>query len=229
MAKASAKPASKTPATSKEKSKTSDKKAEIKEIKQEATKAPTSKAAAKASETAKAAPKTKAPAKDDATSETANADANVHSGGLFKKLLAIGKTKGFVSFDELNTILPPDLYSPEQIEGIVATLIESGISVRDAKGKAIEQGMATSGDCDADDDDAFIPTAEAAEEETEQQEEVVDIGRTDDPVRLYLREMGSVELLSREGEIELAKRIEQGRQMIIGSLVELPTVMRQIS
>src|SRR5690606_27608353 len=56
-----------------------------------------------------------------------------------------------------------------------------------------------------------------------------DLGRTDDPVRLYLREMGSVELLSREGEIELAKRIEAGRQMIIGSLVEFPFIMRQIA
>ncbi|MBI1275644.1 RNA polymerase sigma factor RpoD [bacterium] len=154
------------------------------------------------------------------------------AGSIFKKLVALGKTKGYVSFDELNGILPPDVYSPEQIEGIVATLVESGISVRDAKGKPIDRDTRanTGGEFDEDDDDTgFVPPPAEAEDEAEPQEEVSDIGRTDDPVRLYLREMGSVELLSREGEIELAKRIEQGRQMIIGSLVELPMVMRQFA
>ena len=128
-----------------------------------------------------------------------------------KKMVARGKERGYVSYDELNAALPPDQVTHEQLEDILAMLSEQGINVVEG-----EEG-----------DDA----AEAAgEDEAEARGNVDDddIGRTDDPVRMYLREMGSVELLSREGEIAIAKRIEAGREMMIGGICESPLTMRAI-
>src|SRR6476661_1934072 len=105
-----------------------------------------------------------------------------------KKMVARGKERGYLTYDELNAALPQDQVSSEQIEDTMTMLSELGINLAEA-----EEGEAeTRGNVDDD-----------------------DIGRTDDPVRMYLREMGSVELLSREGEIAIAKRIEAGRDMMI--------------
>lgn len=136
-------------------------------------------------------------------------------GSAVKKMVAQGKERGYVTYDELNAALPPDEVSSEQIEDTMAMLSEMGINVVD-------------GDDDKDDDKET-----KAEEETEQTSaggnvDESDIGRTDDPVRMYLREMGSVELLSREGEIAIAKRIEAGREMMIGGLMESPLTIRAL-
>ncbi len=124
----------------------------------------------------------------------------------FKKLVALGKTKGFVTFDELNNALPADQTSPEQIESAIATLAEAGVNIVEQE----SEGTAVAKDADAE------------------EEEAEDFGRTDDPVRMYLREMGNVDLLSRDGEIEIAKRIESGRERVIGSLCEIPSVIQEI-
>jgi RNA polymerase primary sigma factor len=128
-----------------------------------------------------------------------------------KKLIAKGKERGYVTIDELNAALPPDLTSSEQIEDVTANLSEMGINV--VENEESEDAAATTGEADGEgraagnlDDD--------------------DVGRTDDPVRMYLREMGSVELLSREGEIAIAKRIEAGREMMIGGICESPLTIR---
>lgn len=136
-------------------------------------------------------------------------------GSAVKKMVAQGKERGFVTYDELNAALPPDEVSSEQIEDTMAMLSEMGINVVDSE--------------DDKDDDKEAK----AEEETEQTSasgnvDESDIGRTDDPVRMYLREMGSVELLSREGEIAIAKRIEAGREMMIGGLMESPLTIRAL-
>ena len=129
-----------------------------------------------------------------------------------KRLIAKGKERGYVTFDELNAILPPDQNSSEQIEDVMANFSEMGIQV-------VESEENEEGDLPA----AKAEKAEEAEEE-EQTGNVdeASLGRTDDPVRMYLREMGSVELLSREGEIAIAKRIEAGRDMMINGLCESP-------
>ena len=132
-----------------------------------------------------------------------------------KKLLAKGKERGYLTIDELNGILPQDQVSSEQIEDTMTMLSEMGINVIDGE----------------ESDDAPEKAAEEAEEETKPAGNLNDdeIGRTDDPVRMYLREMGSVELLSREGEIAIAKRIEAGREKMIGSLCESPLTMQAIT
>jgi RNA polymerase primary sigma factor len=129
-----------------------------------------------------------------------------------KKMVARGKERGYLTYDELNAALPPDQVSSEQIEDTMAMLSEMGINVIESE-ESEEPSAAESEDGDGEvrgnlDDD--------------------DIGRTDDPVRMYLREMGSVELLSREGEIAIAKRIEAGREMMIGGICESPLTVRAL-
>src|SRR6516165_3093945 len=135
-----------------------------------------------------------------------------------KRLIARGKERGYITFDELNQILPPDQNSSEQIEDVMANFSEMGIQVVESE--------------ETEDGEAPVVKAEKADEaEEEEQTGNVDeasLGRTDDPVRMYLREMGSVELLSREGEIAIAKRIEAGRDMMIGGLCESPLTFKAI-
>src|SRR3546814_933522 len=128
-----------------------------------------------------------------------------------KKMIAKAKERGYVTYDELNAVLPPDQMSSEQIEDIMSLLSEMGITVIESE----EQDEA------AVDDDSKESTATATGNLNDD-----DIGRTDDPVRMYLREMGSVELLSREGEIAIAKRIEAGREKMIGGICESPLTIR---
>ena len=125
---------------------------------------------------------------------------------IVKKLLALGKTRGFITYEELNNILPSDEFSPEVIDAAISALAQADITVT-------EEG-------------APADPSEAPEEA--EAEEAENVGRSDDPVRMYLREMGNVELLSREGEIEIAKRIESGREMVISALTECPLVMKEI-
>src|ERR1700726_4362852 len=129
-----------------------------------------------------------------------------------KRMLGRGKERGYVTYDGLNAALPTDQVSSEQIEDTMTMLSELGINVVENE-DAEEPAAADTEDGDPEgrgnlDDD--------------------DIGRTDDPVRMYLREMGSVELLSREGEIAIAKRIEAGREMMIGGICESPLTVRAI-
>ncbi len=136
-----------------------------------------------------------------------------------KKLIARGKERGYVTYDELNAALPSEQVSSETIEDTMAMLNDLGINV-------VENEESEDGD-----PAAAKPVAKAEEEEEEEGGGNVDeesLGRTDDPVRMYLREMGSVELLSREGEIAIAKRIEAGRDMMIGGLCESPLTFKAI-
>src|SRR5260221_8413254 len=132
-----------------------------------------------------------------------------------KKLVARGKERGYITYDELNSALPGDQVSSEQIEDVMAMLSELGINLVEG-------------------DEGEEPEAAGAEEGGDNETRAggnvddEDIGRTDDPVRMYLREMGSVELLSREGEIAIAKRIEAGRDMMIGGICENPLTIRAI-
>jgi RNA polymerase primary sigma factor len=130
-------------------------------------------------------------------------------------MVAKGKERGYVTYDELNAALPQDQVSSEQIEDTMTMLSELGINVVEAE-------------------ETEEPAAPVDEEASDGESRVngnlddEDIGRTDDPVRMYLREMGSVELLSREGEIAIAKRIEAGREMMIGGICESPLTMRAV-
>ena len=127
-----------------------------------------------------------------------------------KTLMRLGKERGYVTHDELNAALPAEDFTSEQIDDFMSTLNEMGVSVVEA----------------ADSDDSS--EGEGEEQRSAGNVSDSDVSGTDDPVRMYLREMGSVELLSREGEIAIAKRIEAGRELMIGGICESPLTIRAL-
>ncbi|MGE3930691.1 MAG: RNA polymerase sigma factor RpoD, partial [Hyphomonadaceae bacterium] len=139
------------------------------------------------------------------------------SDAAVKKMIKAAKTRGFVTHEELNKVLPSEEFSSEQIEDVMSQLNEMGINVVDSE----EEGEAAE-----EDNKAVAVRDEAAKPAVTNTRE--DADRTDDPVRMYLREMGSVELLSREGEIAIAKRIEAGRDAMIRGLCESPLTFEAI-
>ncbi len=141
-----------------------------------------------------------------------------------KKLLKVGKQRGYVTYDELNSVLPSEEVSSEQIEDTMAMLSEMGINVVDSEEN--EEAAADDTPDTPDEDDGRSVTVQALPAKAEGRAEPAD--RTDDPVRMYLREMGTVELLSREGEIAIAKRIEAGREAMIAGLCESPLTFQAI-
>jgi RNA polymerase primary sigma factor len=143
-------------------------------------------------------------------------DANV------KKLLTRAKKKGYITIDELNEALPQDQMSSEQIEDVMSAINEMGVQIVENE-EAGEDGEEAEAEEEIEAVDAADPNGAP---EVEKKKELVD--RTDDPVRMYLREMGAVELLSREGEIAIAKRIEAGRDTMILGLCESPITFNAI-
>ena len=134
-----------------------------------------------------------------------------------KRMIAEARERGYITYDQLNTVLPPDQVSSEQIEDVMSMLSEMGINI-------IE-------DDEVEDEDRG-PTdlvATGTKDVAVSTGETEKLDRTDDPVRMYLREMGSVELLSREGEIAIAKRIEAGRNTMILGLCESPLTFQAIT
>ncbi|MEL6197387.1 MAG: RNA polymerase sigma factor RpoD, partial [Pseudomonadota bacterium] len=155
--------------------------------------------------------------KDDDQSEQQEGDATLldMSQADVKKMIAKAKAKGFITYDELNRVLPSDQFSSEQIEDVMSMLSEMGVNVVE------------------DDDEGEEQPEEQKKTETKEvattTQTTTEVDRTDDPVRMYLREMGTVELLSREGEIAIAKRIEAGRATMIGGLCESPLTFQAIT
>ncbi|MBL8805423.1 MAG: RNA polymerase sigma factor RpoD, partial [Rhodospirillales bacterium] len=154
-----------------------------------------------------------------------------------KKMIARGRERGYVTYDEINAVLPPDQVSSEQIEDTLALLSEQGVNVVESEEGEDEEGAANGAEAspEAAAPKAPVPARVGADDSEEEEEEgkrgnidADSIGRTDDPVRMYLREMGSIELLSREGEIAIAKRIEAGREKMISALCESPLTMRAV-
>ena len=143
-----------------------------------------------------------------------------------KKMIKAAKKRGYVTMDELNSVLPSEEVTSEQIEDTMAMLSDMGINVveDDEQGEESEASDA-SADADEDANELAEQTGTAVATTTTKKEPT---DRTDDPVRMYLREMGSVELLSREGEIAIAKRIEAGRETMIAGLCESPLTFQAI-
>ena len=152
-------------------------------------------------------------AKNDDQNDGENLDI---SQAAIKKMISEARARGYITYDGLNKALPPDQVSSEQIEDVMSMLSEMGINI-------IE-------DEDADEaDNAVVVVEEGAREVALAGTSTEKLDRTDDPVRMYLREMGSVELLSREGEIAIAKRIEAGRNTMILGLCESPLTFQAIT
>jgi len=144
-----------------------------------------------------------------------------------KKMIKAAKKRGFVTFDALNAVLPSESTSPEQIEDIMAMLSDMGINVVETEETESEEEKGAD-EADEDDEDSGTEIVEAKSKSLATAEKKEPSERTDDPVRMYLREMGSVELLSREGEIAIAKRIEAGREAMIAGLCESPLTFQAI-
>lgn len=158
------------------------------------------------------------------TTDTSDAPLIDLNEGSIKKLVARAKKRGYITVDQLNEMLPQDQFTTDQIEDVMAALNDMGINVveNEDAGEDAEAEDDSSDDSEgAEGGDDSAPAFEAAKKK-----ETVD--RTDDPVRMYLREMGAVELLSREGEIAIAKRIEAGRDTMILGLCESPITFNAI-
>jgi len=144
-----------------------------------------------------------------------------------KKMIKAAKKRGYVTMDELNSVLPSEEVTSEQIEDTMAMLSDMGINViEDEDAEEAAQGEDEGGDDDGDSEGGELAASGGTALATAKKKEPTD--RTDDPVRMYLREMGSVELLSREGEIAIAKRIEAGRETMIAGLCESPLTFQAI-
>ncbi|PRY26033.1 RNA polymerase primary sigma factor [Aliiruegeria haliotis] len=139
-----------------------------------------------------------------------------------KKMIAEAREKGYITYDQLNTVLPPEQVSSEQIEDVMSMLSEMGINVIEAEETEEDESDKKSGSTE-------VVETSTSREVTVATTETEKLDRTDDPVRMYLREMGSVELLSREGEIAIAKRIEAGRNTMIAGLCESPLTFQAIT
>ncbi|MDB4829871.1 RNA polymerase sigma factor RpoD [Paracoccaceae bacterium] len=160
-------------------------------------------------------------AKDTDDRKTDDQDAEISldmSQAAVKKMIGEARERGYITYDQLNQVLPPDQVSSEQIEDVMSMLSEMGINIIEDEEIEEEEKGATDLVAVAGGKDVALSSGETEK-----------LDRTDDPVRMYLREMGSVELLSREGEIAIAKRIEAGRNTMILGLCESPLTFQAIT
>ena len=156
---------------------------------------------------------------EDKKSEDQEADLSLDmSLSAVKKMIAEARERGYITYDQLNNVLPPDQVSSEQIEDVMSMLSEMGINI-------IEDDEAE----EEDNRNTELVTTAGTKDVALSSGDTEKLDRTDDPVRMYLREMGSVELLSREGEIAIAKRIEAGRNTMISGLCESPLTFQAIT
>ncbi len=157
---------------------------------------------------------------DDAKPEVQDDEVSLDmSQAAVKKMIADARERGYITYDQLNEVLPPDQVSSDQIEDVMSMLSEMGIQVTEDDEEGEEEDKGSTDLVDASSNKDVALSSGGSEK----------LDRTDDPVRMYLREMGSVELLSREGEIAIAKRIEAGRNTMIAGLCESPLTFQAIT
>src|SRR5579863_4900153 len=143
-----------------------------------------------------------------------------------KKLIRSAKKRGYVTHEQINSVLPSDEANSEQIEDLLSMFSEMGVNVvENDEAESKEEGASEEPDEEPEGENELIPTQPKLPAKTDSK---ATADRTDDPVRMYLREMGTVDLLSREGEIAIAKRIEAGREAMIAGLCESPLTFQAI-
>jgi RNA polymerase primary sigma factor len=146
--------------------------------------------------------------------------------GAVKKLIRSAKKRGYVTNEQINSVLPSDEANSEQIEDLLSMFNEMGVNVvENEEAESKEDGAPEEADEEPEGENELVPTQPKLPAKAETKEPT---DRTDDPVRMYLREMGTVDLLSREGEIAIAKRIEAGREAMIAGLCESPLTFQAI-
>jgi len=174
---------------------------------------------------AKAVPqKDEAPEKEAPETPTTDSPLLDLSDAAVRKMIKLAKKRGWVTHDQINAVMPSEEVTSDQIEDVFSMLNEMGINV--VEQEEAEADEEEKGEAEDDDTDNEVVEVTAKPIATTEKKEPTD--RTDDPVRMYLREMGSVELLSREGEIAIAKRIEAGREAMISGLCESPLTFQAI-
>ena len=156
---------------------------------------------------------------DKKADDNASAEMGDTSQEAIKKMIAEAREKGYITYDQLNKVLPPEQVSSEQIEDVMSMLSEMGINIIEDEEAEEEEAKGST----------EVATTSSSREVSLAATGTEKLDRTDDPVRMYLREMGSVELLSREGEIAIAKRIEAGRNTMIAGLCESPLTFQAIT
>src|SRR5882757_2053983 len=145
--------------------------------------------------------------------------------GAVKKLVRSAKKRGYVTHDQINAVLPSDEANSEQIEDLLSMFNEMGVNVVENEEAESKEEAAEEPEEEPEGENELVPTQPKLPAKAETKEPT---DRTDDPVRMYLREMGTVDLLSREGEIAIAKRIEAGREAMIAGLCESPLTFQAI-
>jgi RNA polymerase primary sigma factor len=172
------------------------------------------------------------PGKDETpekeTPETHDSPLLDMSDAAVRKMIKLAKKRGYVTYENLNAVLPSEEVTSEQIEDILAMLNEMGINVVEQEETETEENAPEEQREEPEEDEPEGELVEVARTTPAKTEKAEPAERTDDPVRMYLREMGSVELLSREGEIAIAKRIEAGREAMIAGLCESPLTFQAI-
>src|SRR6478752_6817720 len=181
--------------------------------------------ASKAKAAAQAKEKEEAPEKEEGASDTPLPLLDLNDAGV-KKMIKAAKKRGYVTIDQINQVMPSGEVSSDQIEDIYAMLNEIGINVVETE--EADNDAEDKDEADDDDDDTGSEVVETKTKSLATTEKKEPSERTDDPVRMYLREMGSVELLAREGEFAIAKRIEAGREAMIAGLCESPLTFQAI-
>jgi RNA polymerase primary sigma factor len=162
---------------------------------------------------------------EGAGAETSDSPLLDLSDAAVKRMIKLAKKRGYVTHDELLAVLPPEEFTSEQIEDVLSMLSDMGISVEESEKHDESESQEEGGDDDEVEGGDLVEAARPTPVATRASEPAE---RTDDPVRMYLREMGTVELLSREGEIAIAKRIEAGREAMIAGLCESPLTFQAI-
>ena len=153
--------------------------------------------------------------------------------GNREKLIELGKAKGYLTYDEVNNMMPVDIVSSDQIDDWLSALGEEGIEIVDSasqfkpKNKGQGRGRQVTGPIDLKDEDSDDEKSESATTSSEEDDEY-SYSRTSDPVRMYLRKMGSVSLLTREGEVEIAKRIEEGERKILQAVLSSSAAIEEL-
>ena len=168
--------------------------------------------------------KDEAPEKE--ATETSDSPLLDLSDAAVRKMIKLAKKRGYVTYEQLNAVLPSEEVTSEQIEDILAMMNELGINVVEQEDAEPEEQAEESREEEEEEADGEL--VEVVRSTPAKAEKAEPAERTDDPVRMYLREMGSVELLSREGEIAIAKRIEAGREAMIAGLCESPLTFQAI-
>jgi RNA polymerase primary sigma factor len=171
--------------------------------------------------------KDEAPEKDTAA-DTPDSPLLDLSDAAVRKMIKLAKKRGYVTYEQLNSVLPSEEVTSEQIEDVLAMINEMGINVVESEEAEPEESAAEEPREEPEEEESDGELVEVVRATPAKTEKAEPAERTDDPVRMYLREMGSVELLSREGEIAIAKRIEAGREAMISGLCESPLTFQAI-